>query len=221
MDLFFCLFVNSDFFCSSFFSLLTNGNVKNEQTHQKLQCCHRHLKDRCGRLCFLICRVQKMFINLITAKQFWGKKYKRRSKFSICLLDLYLKLFPTLLWLSASDLHFQPTLLSHVHCRCSTGKSKAACSKPHSACSPASPSQCPSLSERHHLPPPCRALSQRHAGLARLPSAWSHPRCFLPPSPLPLSKQSLPLLPPQLLQGVSLARLLQSISTNDASKIEI
>ena len=81
-----------------------------------------------GSLCFLLCRFQKMFIKLITIKQFWENHVKEDLNCPFGLLDLYLKLFPTLLSLFTSDLQFQ--LTSHqVYFSCPIGKSKAVCSK--------------------------------------------------------------------------------------------
>lgn len=86
-----------------------------------------------GSLCFLLCRLQKMFMKLATIKQFWKKKKTKHAQenlnFPFYLLDLHLRLFqPTLLSLWTSDLQFQLTS-NQVYLSCPIGKSKAVCSK--------------------------------------------------------------------------------------------
>ena len=85
-----------------------------------------------GSLCFLLCRLQKMFMKLATIKQYWKKKKKAcagESKFPILFAWLHLRLFqPTLLSLFTSDLQFQLTS-NQVYLSCPIGKLKAVCSK--------------------------------------------------------------------------------------------
>ena len=101
-----------------------------------------------GSLCFLLCRLQKMFTKLATIKQFWKKKNVQENlNFPFYLLDLYLKLFqPTLLSLFTSGLQYQ--LTSNQVYLCPIGKSRAVCSKWNSL-SPTCSSIASSLCECH------------------------------------------------------------------------
>lgn len=106
------------------FSLVTSNDVKNKFIRNYSAVPDIWRTKMGGSLCFLLCRLQKMFIKLIAIRQFWENHVKEDLNCPFSLLDLYLKLFPTLLSLFTSDPQFQ--LTSHqVYFSCPIGKSKA------------------------------------------------------------------------------------------------
>lgn len=99
------------------FSLVTSNDVKNKFIRNYSAVPDIWRTKMGGSLCFLLCRFQKMFIKLITIRQFWENHVKEDLNCPFCLLVLETVSNPALTFhfRSAVSTYFSPSVLFMSH----------------------------------------------------------------------------------------------------------